>query len=164
MLKRAMVFLTVFCLMHGSAAAESRPLELKWTELAPTVQGHSAELTLSDGTKVTGEVAAIREDTMVVDVKKTSNAKTYPKGNASVPRGSIQLVKLKRSSAWGKGIGIALGVLAGMTLGGYVAAKTQNDAGPAIAVFLVISGAVAVGGYLLGRTADQHSTTIRIVP
>jgi len=40
----------------------------------------------------------------------------------------------------------------------------SNDAGPGIAVFLVIASAMSVGGYILGRSADQRSTTIRIVP
>jgi len=151
-------------LVQASLQAETRPLELKWGELAPTIQGHTVELTLTGGTRVTGDVAAIRNDTMVLDVKKTSDAKAFPKGNASIPRDSIQLVKLKRSGAWGKTLGTTLGVLSGVVVGGYVAGTTQNDAGPAVAVFLVIAGAMSVGGYLLGRRADQTATTIRVVP
>jgi hypothetical protein len=121
-------------------------------------------LTLSGGTKVTGDVAAIRDDAMVLDAKKTRDAKTYPKGNVAIPRASIQPVKLKRAGGWGKTLGTTLGVLSGVVVGGYVAGKTQNDAGPGIAVFLVIASAMSVGGYILGRSADQRSTTIRIVP
>ena len=154
----------LFCLVQASVAAETRPLELKWGELAPTVQGHPVELTLTGGTRVTGDVAAIRDDAMVLDVKKTSDAKAYPKGNASIPRGSVQLVKLKRSGGWGKTLGITLGVLSGVVVGGYVAGSTQHDAGPAVAVFLVIAGAMSVGGYLLGKRADQGATWIRVVP
>lgn len=163
-LRCAIVALLSLCLVQSSVQAETRPLELKWGELAPTVQGHPVELTLAGGTRVTGDVAAIREDAMVLDVKKTSDPRTYPKGNASIPRASIQLVKVKRSGGWGKTLGTTLGVLTGVVVGGYVAAKTQNDAGPAIAVFLVIAGAMSVGGYLLGRRADQTATTIRVVP
>jgi hypothetical protein len=163
-LRCAIVALLSLCLVHTSVQAETRPLELKWSELGSTVQGHAMELTLSGGARVTGDVAAIREDAMVLDVKKTSDSRTYPKGNASIPRASIQLVKVKRSGGWGKTLGTTLGVLSGVVVGGYVAAKTQNDAGPAIAVFLVIAGAMSVGGYLLGRRADQTATTIRVVP
>jgi hypothetical protein len=146
--------------------AETRPLELKWSEIAPTVQGHRVELTLSGGATISGDVAAIRDDAMVMDVKKTSDPKAYPKGNASVPRTSIQLVKLKKSASWGKTLGTTLGVLSGVTVGGYVAGTTVGDkgAGPIIAVFLVIAGAMSVGGYLLGRQIDQRATTIRVVP
>jgi hypothetical protein len=163
-LRCAVTVPVLFCLIQASVQAETRPLELKWGELAATVQGHSAELTLTGGTSVTGDVAAIRDDAMVLDVKKTSDARAYPKGNASIPRGSIQLVKLKRSGSWGKTLGITLGVLSGVAVGGYVAGSTQNSAGPGVAVFLVIAGAMSVGGYLLGRRADQRATTIRIVP
>ena len=154
----------LFCLVQASMQAEARPLELKWGELAPTIQGHPVELTLTGGTRVSGDVAAIRDDVMVLDVKKTSDAKAYPKGNASIPRGSIQLVELKRSGAWGKTLGTTLGVLSGVAVGGYVAGTTQNDAGPGLAVFLVIAGAMSIGGYLLGRRADQRATRIRVVP
>ncbi len=163
-LKCVIALPVLLCLIQGSVQAETRPLELKWGELAPTVQGHPVELTLTGGTKVTGDVAAIRDDAMVLDVKKTSDARAYPKGNASIPRSSIQLVKLKRSAAWGKTLGTTLGVLSGVVIGGYVAGTTQNDVGPGVAVFLVIAGAMSVGGYLLGRGADQRTTTIRIVP
>ncbi len=160
----AVAVLVLFCLVQADVQAETRPLELKWGELAPTVQGHSVELTLTGGAKITGDVAAIRDDAMVLDVKKTSDAKAYPRGNASVPRSSVQLVKLKRSGGWGKTLGTTLGVLSGVTVGGYIAGTTQNDAGPGIAVFLIVAGAMSVGGYLLGRQADQQSTTIRVVP
>jgi hypothetical protein len=163
-LRCAITVPVLFCLIQASVHAETRPLELKWGELAATVQGHPVELTLTGGTSVTGDVAAIRDDAMVLDVKKTSDAKAYPKGNASIPRGSIQLVKLKRSGSWGKTLGITLGVLSGVAVGGYIAGSTQNSAGPGVAVFLVIAGAMSVGGYLLGRRADQRATTIRVVP
>ena len=162
--KCAVAMLVSFCLVLGNVQAETRPLELKWGELAPTVQGHPVELTLAGGVKVTGEVAAIREDAMVLDVSKTSDAKAYPKGNASVPRSSIQLLKLKRAAGWGRTLGTTLGVLSGITVGGYAAGSTQKDAGPAIAVFLIVAGAISVGGYYLGKQADQRATTIRIVP
>jgi hypothetical protein len=160
----ALAVLVTLSLFQASSQAETRPLELKWNELAPTIQGHAVELTLSGGTRVTGDVAAIRDEAMVLDVKKTTDAKAYPKGNAAIPRNSIQLVKLKRSGAWGKTLGTTLGVLSGVVVGGYVAGTTQNDVGPGVAVFLVIASAMSVGGYFLGRSADQRSTTIRVVP
>jgi hypothetical protein len=160
----ALAVLVTLSLFQASSQAETRPLELKWNELAPTIQGHAVELTLSGGTRVTGDVAAIRDEAMVLDVKKTTDAKAYPKGNAAIPRSSIQLVKLKRSGAWGKTLGTTLGVLSGVVVGGYVAGTTQNDVGPGVAVFLVIASAMSVGGYFLGRSADQRSTTIRVVP
>ncbi len=160
----ALAVLVTLSLFQASSQAETRPLELKWNELAPTIQGHAVELTLSGGTRVTGDVAAIRDEAMVLDVKKTTDAKAYPRGNAAIPRSSIQLVKLKRSGAWGKTLGTTLGVLSGVVVGGYVAGTTQNDVGPGVAVFLVIASAMSVGGYFLGRSADQRSTTIRVVP
>jgi hypothetical protein len=159
----AVASVLTLCLFQSSVQAQTRPLELKWAELAPLVQGHTLELTLSGGVTVTGDVAAVRDDAMVLDVKKSSDAKTYPKGNAAIPRASVQLVKLKKSGSWGKNLGTTLGVLSGVVVGGYVAGSTQNDAAPGIAVFLVVAGAISVGGYMLGKRADQRVTTILVV-
>jgi hypothetical protein len=148
--KGAVAIPVLLCLLQAGVQAETRPLELKWGELAPTVQGHSVELTLTGGILLTGDVAAIRDDAMVLDVKKASDSKAYPKGNGTVPRSSIQLLKLKRSAVWGKTLGTTLGVLSGLTVGGYVVGETQNHVGPAILLFLVIAGAMSVGGYLVG--------------
>ena len=160
----ALAVLVMLSLFQACSSAETKPLELRWNELAPTIQAHAVELTLSEGIKVTGDVAAIRDDAMVLDVKKSTDTKAYPKGNAAIPRASIQLVKLKRAGAWGKTLGTTLGVLSGVVVGGYIAGTTQNDVGPWVAVFLVIASAMSVGGFFLGKSADQRSTTIRVVP
>jgi len=164
-LKRAVAVPVLLCLLQASMRAEARPLELKWNELASSILSHSVELTLTGGTRVTGEVAAIRDDAMVLDVKKTSDAKAFPKGNASIPRGSIQLVRLKKSGVWGKTLGTTLGVLTGLTVGGVVVDRANlKGTGPNVSVFLITAGAISVGGYLLGREADKRETSIRIVP
>ncbi len=53
-----------------SSLAESKPLELKWTELAPIIHGHRVELVLKQGLKIKGEAEVVREDSLVMDVKK----------------------------------------------------------------------------------------------
>jgi len=144
--------------------AASAPLELRWNELNAAIYGQVVEITLPGASTVKGEVGAIREDALVLEVKKTSNAKAFPLGNAVIPRSSIALLKLeKHSGKTGRPLGTTIGVIAGVVLGGYIAAKTADDAGPGIAVFLATSSAIAVTGYLLGRAADKRTTLIRVV-
>jgi hypothetical protein len=161
---RALFLLTCLCACQTSVMAESKPLELKWTELAPMISGHRVELVLNEGTTVSGEAAAVREDTLVVDVSKSSGTKQYAKGNAAIPRNSINLIKLQRSSGgWGRTLGTVIGVVAGMGIGGYTAAH-MDSAGPAIAVVVAVTSATAVAGYYAGRNLDRRVTLIRILP
>src|SRR6266481_5364177 len=113
---------TVLRACQSMAMAESGAVELKWSELSFHIQGRDIELTLPDGTSLNGEVEAVREDALVLNVKNTSAAATHPKGNAVIPRGSVNALTIKESRGrWGRKIGVALGSTTGLTLGGYVA-------------------------------------------
>jgi len=144
--------------------AASKPLELKWSELAPIVASHRVELTLSDGGIVSGEAIAVREDTLVLDVKKSSGTKQYAKGNAAIPRNAITLITLERSrGTWGRTLGTTLGVVTGLGIGGYSAAHTDSG-GAAVAVLVSVTSGMAVIGYYAGRALDRRTTRITIVP
>jgi hypothetical protein len=155
--------LTLLLLGQTNAFAAPAPLELKWNELNAAIYGQIVELTLPGAATVKGEVAAVREDGLVLEVKKTSDAKAFPKGNAVIPRSSVILLKLekRRGTNW-RMMGTTLGVLGGVVLGGYIAAKTANSPGSGIAVFLASASAISVAGHLAGRAADKRTTLIRI--
>lgn len=147
------------------AMAESAPVELKWRELDSRIQGHDIELVLPDGASLVGEVEAIREDTLLLDVKQTSNSKAHPKGNAAIPRDSVSIIAVKETRGkWGRKIGVTLGTLTGVTLGTYVAATTANSDAAGLTTFLVLAGAGTVAGYFLGKSADAKTKRIRVVP
>jgi len=158
---RTLLFLTAWCTL---LSAESKPLELKWTELAPVIVSHGIELELSDGGKIRGEAIAIREDTMVVDVRKSTGTKAYAKGSATIPRGAITLITLvKTRGSWGAGIGTTVGVVAGLGIGGYSAAHTDSG-GAAVAILVAVISGVAVIGYYAGKGLDTRRTRITILP
>jgi hypothetical protein len=101
----------------------------------------------------------------VLDVRKTSDPKAFPRDNATIPRVSVTTLRLTRSSGnWGRNLGITLGVLGGVTRGGYTAAKTADSGGAGIAIFLGVAAAVSIGGYLAGKAADRKVTIIHIPP
>ena len=131
-----MIVLLVFAGQSIGIAA-SQPLELKWSELAPMLSGRTVEFTSTNGISIRGEVAAVREDSLLIDVKRTSDPKTYPKGNATVPKTSLTVLTLERPrSSWGRTMGTTLGVLTGLTVGGYVAGTTADSASTGIPIFL----------------------------
>jgi len=159
---RAIGLLTLLCWGAPSVLAESKPVEMRWNELAPLISGQRAELILNDGIKVKGEVIAVREDSILLDV--SSATKQFTKGNGNVARSSLAQINLeRRRGTWGRTLGTLLGVIAGMTFGGYAAAHTDS-AGVGIPVFLGVSSAISVGGYYAGKAIDRRITRIRIVP
>src|SRR4051794_15270586 len=100
--------------------AGSKPVELRWSELAPLIQNRRVELTLVDGSKLKGEAVVIREDSVVLQ-------------NAAVPRGSVSQIKFeKQRGSWGRKLGTTIGILSGVVLGGYVAAVSADSAGAVI--------------------------------
>ena len=81
------------------------------------------------------------------------------------PDPAVTRIRVERTrGSWGRSIGTTLGVLTGLSVGGYAAATTSDSAGKAIPIFLVIAGAISVGGYYLGRSADRKVTVIQVVP
>jgi hypothetical protein len=122
---RAVFLIILLFAGQKNAPAESKPLEMKWNELAPMIVGRRVALILTDSTTVKGEVVAMREETILMDV--SSAVKGYAKGSGSIPRSSLALIDLeRRRGAWGRTMGTVIGVLGGMTLGGYVAAKRAD--------------------------------------
>lgn len=80
------------CLTDGSNSAAGvdtpevqaarKPLELKWNEFSNMIVGHKVAITLTDDLIVGGEVASVRDDSIVLDV--TVPTKGFPRGNGVV--------------------------------------------------------------------------------
>jgi hypothetical protein len=162
-LRRLFLILGAICALQGVALCESKAVELRWNELSGMVAGHNVVVTLRDGATVSGEAMAVREDSLVLEIRRASNP-ALRKGNGAIPRDSISIIKLERSrGGWGKTIGTVIGVLSGITLGGYAAAHT-NSAGAGIPVFLGVAAGFTVAGSYAGRQLDKKETLIKIVP
>ena len=163
---QAAVLVALLCLCQTNGLAQSKPLELKWGEIAPIITGRSVQLVLPDATMIKGEAVAVRDDALVVDIKSTSNAKAYSKGSASIPRTSVSLIQVeRRRGSWGRSLGTVVGAISGIVLGAYVAAvATDSSAGTAIAKFLGIAAAGTIGGAYVGNQLDKQVTQIKVIP
>jgi hypothetical protein len=146
-------------------AAESREQrQTTWEGLAVVV-GHTARIVMPDGTRIEGKPTGVEVDALAMEIHKTTNKTTYPKGKFLVPRATLKAVDMERPTghwrlvglAVGGGVGAVLVVLA-VDLRGF---HTRHPIEAAL-----ISGAVAVpvGGYLLGRRADRRTVTYVIAP
>ena len=157
--------LIVLLTVARNGLAQTRALEMKWNELASLVVGHGVTLILTDGTAVRGEAVAVRDDAMLVDVG--TDSKAYKKGSGSVPRNSIEFIDVQRTrGSWGRILGTGIGALGGLSLGGYVIAKSQNHVslGGATGILVGVGAAGIVAGYFGGRSIDRRVTHIKIVP
>ena len=157
--------LLMMTLVSAPVHAESKPVDLRWTELGPVITGQAVEFTTKEGVSLRGDVVSVRPEELVLDVKRTSNAQSTPKGGATIARSSLDSLRIVREKGrWGRRMGTTLGLVTGLTLGAYTAANVNDSAGPGIATFLAITGGTTVVGHFLGRAADRRATTIRIVP
>jgi hypothetical protein len=144
----------------SSEASRTGALSLRWNELAPVIQGQRVAVSLTDGRTVRGEVMAVRDDALVVDISRGS----VP-GDGTIPRASVTTIRLKRTpGGWGRHLGTVLGVLSGLVIGGWVTAETTDSAGTGIPLFLGVASAMTVGGYYAGKQLDQKETVIQVVP
>jgi hypothetical protein len=161
---RTCTLLAAIALLNQTAAAVTE-VQLKWTELGAIAIGHDARLVLPGGAVLRGEIQAIRDDSVVMVVAKTSDPKAFPKGQNSIPRGSVTVVEvMKVRGIAGRVIGTTAGVLVGLAIPGEIIAHGNVPEGSAIAVILVGTIGTTVAGYFSGRAADRRVTRIRIVP
>ncbi len=157
------IYVALLVVGQSNLFAASAPVELKWNELTAATYQRTVELTLPNAVTVKGHVAAVREDGLVLDVTKTSDSKAFPKGNGMIPRASVTLLKLeKRGSNW-RTMGTVIGVIGGVVLGGYVAAKTADTAGSGLSILVATASAVSIAGNLAGGAADRKTSLIRVV-
>jgi hypothetical protein len=145
--------------------AGTSKVEVRWNELSRLILGHTVSLVLPGGTAIAGEVQAVRDDSLKLDVRKTSDSKVQPRGTASIPRASVTTLQMTDTKGTGGRIlGVVVGVVVGMVAGTEIVVHTSRitEAG-AVGAFAGVSVAGATGGYYAGRSVDRHTTIIRVV-
>ena len=147
------------------AKAASAPAEIRWNELAGLIVGHHVVIPLAGGVVVEGDALSVRADSLMLDVTKTSAAKLYPKGQASIPRTSVTEVRLmERRGSGGRVLGTVVGAVVGLVAGAEIAVHGTNSEAAGVPTFTVSAVACTVGGYYAGRSADRRSRLLRIAP
>jgi len=148
--------------------AKANEIELRWNELSGIAQGRDVKLRLTDGTRVEGELLVIRPEALSIDVNKTSNKVTFPKGQREIPRTSVSTLELRRikTARW-RVVGTTVGVVGGLFTGAGVAVGLCNSyscGGGAVWAGIGTGVATAVLGNRLGHAADMQTTIVKIIP
>lgn len=148
-----------------SMAAESREQRQTTWEGLSVVLGHTVRIVMPEGARIEGKATGVEVDALAMEIHRTTNKTTYPKGKFLVPRATLKAVDMDRPTKhWrlvgigvGGGVGAVLGVLA-------VALDGFHSRHPVEAALIGGAVAVPVGGYLLGRRADRRTVTYVIAP
>ena len=145
--------------------AAAPPPEIRWNEMAALIVGHRVSIPLPGGGLVEGEALSVRDDSLVLDIGKTSDPIRYPKGQTPVPRASVTEVRLaERRGTGGRILGTAVGALAGIVAGAEIAVHGTQSEAAGVSAFTATAVAFTVAGYYAGRSADRHTRLLRIAP
>ena len=145
-------------------SGKSKQVEITWDELAGFVVEKKISTVLPDGVRLQGEVLAVRPESLVLDVQKSSRKKLYPLGQTEVPRSSVSLVLVIRErSAAMRIVGGILGGIGGLFATSGIAVATDSVAVVLPGLLCIIPGS-AVAGYYAGKLADRYITRIAIRP
>ena len=168
MWRRVVVLPLCVCLLAaGSAqAAENQVLSVRASEtelLRDLLSGKRINASFTDGTRLDGRVKEIQEALLRVDIKKTSDPNSVPRGLQDLPTDRISTVQFTRHEGNKRFILGALGTLGGVGLGGGVATATKGDrSGGAYLTVVVIAIGIGALGYLWGKKKDRKNVTVVI--
>ena len=153
-------------LANPAFSAKEEQVKLKWSQLGEVVTGKKATLALTDGAILEGRVTTVGAESLAIEVKKTTHEQAHPKGQNSVPRRLVSVVRVKEIKGNRRAIGLAIGAAPTAVLGAFAYQYTENEAGADTGTGAAIAGLVAGGaaaGYFLGRSADTKVLVISIV-
>src|SRR5689334_14601126 len=93
----------------GPAAARDNPMVVRWSDLAPHVNGMKISTVLTDGSRIEGRAVSVESEALVVTVTKTSNRAAYAPGRALLPRTSLSTIRVGHTGWKWKVIGPIVG-------------------------------------------------------
>lgn len=144
--------------------AARRTFRLEWRDLDRMVRGRNIAIALPSGIQLKGRVTSVEGDALMLDVRKTSNKRAYPKGRAVVPRPEVTRFTLARKEghAW-SAVGVSVGGAVGAGVAAGVAQFVEGNGQKAKTVALAV-GIPALLGYGLGWAADHEYVNVIVVP
>jgi hypothetical protein len=145
--------------------ADSR--DLHWSELSAFVADHSVALTLADGARIEGKPIAVEPEELVMDVRKTSDARAHPKGRQSIPRDQAKSLVVNRSTIRWRIVGVCVGAAAGVPVGVVAAFEREgifSKGNDGTGVIIAVVAGLAAAGLLIGWATDHRKTTVTVVP
>ena len=128
-----------------------------WNELSHLIPGLNIRMSLPDGTTIRGQALEVRPDELVVDVRRTSNARLHGKGRTSIPRSDVSAIELFLKRLPGAhpnvgAIGAGLGAAAVSPLLFYLGETNKISGWAALAMVI----GAAAGGAMVANHIHSH--------
>jgi hypothetical protein len=168
----ALLWMTLFAATTAVSpawcAAKEKPdrhtFRLQWRDLERATRGYRIALQLPSGVKRQGDPVAFEPDQLVLDVRKTSDKRAYPKGRAIIPRPEVTSLRVNKTRRTWRIRGTAIGGAIGTGMAVPIAALAENlNNSTALAGALAVAVPAGVG-YLLGWAADVNVVEIVVEP
>ena len=157
-MRMAAILLALTIAPSGANAAAL--VHLQWKSL-PSLVGKTVKIAMPGGTAIMGKAVGVEPDALLVEVKRTSDAKAYPKGVTRVPRATLHRFEMRTKGKAFRIVGTMLGSFIGL-VGGAMAAWGSRGNRASAAVIGIWSGGT-VGGYFLGNALDKDWKPVEIV-
>jgi hypothetical protein len=147
------------------ASAGTEAGTIRWSELGALIVGRRVSVPLAGGVVVEGDALSVRDDCLMLNIGKTSDARQYSRGQTLIPRTYVTEVQVtEHRGPGGRILGSVLGILIGLVAGLEVALHGTHSESAGVPTFFAVSAACTLGGYCFGKRADRHSTRLRIAP
>jgi hypothetical protein len=165
---RTVIALVVLALAAPvGAEAGQKVLSLQWSELPGQIGGKNVRAALTDGSRLEGRATSVGAESLVIDVKKSSDPARLNNA-ASVRRAELAVLEVRKSGWVWK---VAAPIL-GFVSFGFAGAAIGNQIDPQGFIISdgAVNGAVAgivtgIGaGLVVGWLADRHYVRIMVVP
>ena len=150
------------CVLLGIRS--SCPSALRRTErLRDLLSGKRIDASFADGAHLRGRVKEIQDGLLVVNIKKTSDPNSLPRGLQDIPTDRISTVQFTRYEGNKRALFGTVFSLGGVGLGGGVATATRGDrSGGAYLTVVIIAIGIGTLGYLWGKKKDSKNVTLVI--
>ncbi len=152
-----------FALPVESAAAPKEVVRARWSELAGIAGGKNIAIVLPSNAHLRGRVIEVENDRLVLDVIRTSDPASFPKGRAVLPRASVRSFTMTQSRTRWKIIGTAIGLGAGLAIAAPVNAYAHNEGDGAPGAIAAIIAVPTALGFLGGWSADRKTVTVTVM-
>ena len=118
----ASILICLLPLQNLSMAARKVELTLPWSELERYIGPRKIALVLPDGVHVVGKVMSITPDVLVLNITKSSDPTSHPKGKASIARSAVSVIQMNETKGSKRALWSSVGAGAGL-VGGWLLAE-----------------------------------------
>ena len=135
-----------------------------WSNLSQEVRSEwTVRMVLPDSTSIEGKAARFTEDSLQLQVTKSSNPQAHPSGELKVPRAAVKTLEIRKNRVIGQILGTAVPLGAGAAIAGAGGSKGAFQGGGLMLAGILI-GVAAIPLYFVGRSSDRRWERITVVP